>query len=81
MIDIEAIYQGCKRNTPPLTYFYKHVPNGAYDDVSSKSRLFIYGGFAYIIISKLWLESGDLTRLSGWEKEPWGTYPDLPLKD
>ena len=80
MIDVEAFYNKYKRDTPPLTYFYKHVPNGVYDDLKSKSRLFIYDGFAYIIISKLWIES-DTSRLEEWQAKPWGTYPDLPPKD
>lgn len=78
--EIESLYQKCKRDTPPITYWYKHVPNGPYDDVIGKSRLFIYGGFHYIIVSKAWIEEGDHSRLEGWEKEPWGTYPDLPPK-
>lgn len=78
--EIERIYSKCKRDDPPITYWYKHVPNGAYDDVKGKSRLFIYDGFAYIIISKMWIEEGSHSTFEDWMKEPWGTYPDLPKK-
>lgn len=78
MIDIEDIYQQYKRDTPPISYFYKGIPNGLYDDVKSKSRLFIYDAFAYIIVSKLWIDDGDRSRLEEWLQVPWGTYPPLP---
>lgn len=80
VIDVEALYQKYKRDELPITFFYKHVPNGVYDDVKGKSRLFIYGGFSYIIVSRMWIDGGDHSRLDDWMREPWETYPDLPKK-
>ena len=63
------------------TIWFSHCEDGAYDDLKSKTRYFIYGGFHYYVISKMWIEDevGN-KRLDPWEQAPWGTYPDIPPK-
>lgn len=80
LIDIQAACTLMRPNKP-VTYSHPWVVhNGPYDDLSSKTRYFIVDGFAYFIISKLWVDDGDHSRLQPWMRKPWGTYPDLPPK-
>lgn len=82
MINIAEIAAECLRNRPdpPITLTHKWVPDGAYDDSKSKTRFFIYNGFAYLIVSKMWVDSEGRDKLPDWLQKQWGTYPDLPPK-
>lgn len=69
------------RPEPKTTLFYHYVTDGAYDDTDTKTRRFIYGGFCYLLASKMWVddEVGN-KKLPEWMQAKWGTYPDLPPK-
>lgn len=79
---IRTMIAECVKNRPgtPITTFYKWVPDGAYDDQGSCTRLFIHAGFAYLMASKMWVESDGRDRLPEWMQVEWGSYPDLPAK-
>lgn len=67
------------RPDPPVTLTHKNVPNGAYDISKTKTRVFVYNEFAYLIASKMWVDDEVANkRLPLWMQEPWNSYPDLP---
>jgi hypothetical protein len=80
LVDIKALCL-IMRPQKPVTYTHYWVQtDGPYDDLKSNTRFFIMNGFAYFSISRLWIDSGDHSRLDPWMRRPWETYPDLPPK-
>lgn len=77
---IKQIVEQClkTRPEPPLTKTHKGAPDGAYDTSKTKTRIFVHNEFAYLIASKLWIDSDGRDRLPEWMQVPWGSYPDLP---
>jgi hypothetical protein len=70
-----------KRPGPEITLWYKHVPDGAYDDLETRCRKFIARGFCYLVATSDWVNDPVANlRLPEWMREPWLTYPDLPPK-
>lgn len=66
-----------KRPDPPITKTHKGATDGAYDISKTNTRVFIHNEFAYLIASKMWVESEGRDRLPEWMQVPWGSYPDL----
>ena len=63
------------------TIWYKHAPNGAYDEAETRSRKFIHDGFCYLVATSDWVNDEVANkRLPEWMQAPWGTYPDMPPK-
>lgn len=68
------------------TQYVRDIPNfpwvkedGVFDYEDHHCRYFIWNGFGYYVISKVWLDSGG-EGLKDWQKVPWGSYPPLPPK-
>jgi len=59
------------------------LTDGTFDDTDQLVRQRYIQGKVTHTINKMWIESDNiehLNRLSDWQKKPWGTYPDIPLR-
>lgn len=80
---IREIGAECLESRPErkITLPYKHVADGAYDELETRLRKFVYGGFCYLVATSDWVnDSVANKRLPEWMQEPWLTYPDMPPK-
>jgi hypothetical protein len=56
------------------------VPDGTYDYEEYQVRYVIVEGNAKTVISKMWVDQGGPPTLPEELRQPWGTFPDFPLK-
>ena len=59
---------------------FKWVPDGTYDYAEFLTRYVIVDGNPTIVINKDWVQRGGPNDVSVELKQPWGTFPDIPLK-
>lgn len=59
---------------------FSWVPDGVYDSSYYLVRYDILGGNARRVITKMWLDEGGPSNLTGDIIKPWGSFPDLPAK-
>lgn len=81
--EIDVIIEGIKATQPIRTLKNASwvIDDGAYEDISTHSRVFVYDRFVYIVASQMWIENPvENMRLPEWLRAPWGSYPPFPPK-
>lgn len=56
------------------------VPDGIYDYQNFKIRYVLKNGMPAVVITKIWLDNGNLGDIPEHLKQPWGSFPDFPPK-
>lgn len=59
---------------------FKWVPDGTYDYSDFLTRYVIVNGNPTIVINREWVNKGGPIGVTDELKQPWGSFPDMPLK-
>ena len=59
---------------------FKWVPDGTYDYSEFLVRYVIVKHNPVTVITKSWVDQGGPDNVSDALRQPWGTFPDFPLK-
>ena len=59
---------------------FKWVPDGTYDYSEFLVRYIIVKHNPITVITKQWVDEGGPDNVSDALRQPWGTFPDFPLK-
>lgn len=59
---------------------FKWVPDGIYDYSEYFVRYVIVNNNPTKVITKAWLDKGGLEHESTMLRQPWGSFPDFPIK-
>lgn len=59
---------------------FKWVPDGTYDYSEFLVRYVIVKHNPITVITKEWVDQGGPDNVSDALRQPWGTFPDFPLK-
>ena len=59
---------------------FKWVPDGTYDYSEFLVRYVIVKHNPITVITKQWVDQGGPDNVSDALRQPWGTFPDFPLK-
>lgn len=59
---------------------FNWVPDGTYDYAAHLVRYVIVDGNPVITLTKLWIDQGGDKNLDLYYTQPWGSFPDLPVK-
>ena len=59
---------------------FKWVPDGTYDYSEFLVRYVIVKHNPVTVITKQWVDQGGPDNVSDTLRQPWGTFPDFPLK-
>ena len=59
---------------------FKWVPDGTYDYSEFLVRYVIVKHNPVTVITKEWVDQGGPDNVSDALRQPWGTFPDFPLK-
>lgn len=59
---------------------FKWVPDGTYDYSEFLVRYVIVNHNPTVVITKAWVDQGGPENVSSALRQPWGAFPDFPIK-